>query len=66
MRGEVEAMHQQQHRTSMSMIENDTMGNYDILETRLRQTTAEVSRLHKERRKLIDIQNSLQAKVNQV
>mgnify|MGYP003387654941 FL=1 len=50
----------------MSMIESDTMGNYDILETRLRQTTAEVSRLHKERRRLIDISNSLQAQVNNV
>lgn len=66
MRGEVEMMHQQQHHTSMSMLDSDMMGNYDILETRLRQTTAEVSRLHKERRRLIDISSSLQAQVNKV
>ena len=65
MRNEVENLQQQQYQNQLVSTAVEGTGD-PILETRLRQTTFEVSKLQKERRKLIDISNELQAQINTV
>ncbi len=65
MRQEVENLHmQQQHYHNMS--NSGPLEDAEILETRLRQTTAEMSKLQKEKRRLMEISNELQSQLRRV
>ena len=68
MRSEVESLQQQMSNQSMDMSSPNpnTSGNGRGMETRLFQATNEINKLQKERRRLMDISNTLHSQLYQV